>query len=243
MHSFFLTPLTLKAALLNSPFSFFIRFCDLITVNSSAVKLLFPEKIRKRVLVVYDPPLSFPKTNSMPRNTNILRLVMPASFARDEPLEELILAVKKVSKEGIKVKLYITGNYNRRRDLLKYHDGDTIVFTGFLSRDDFFTLLSSCDIIVALTSFDFSAAAAATEGLFLEKPLLLSNKPALRSIFRYGAIFVENNVDSIANAIKKIATDKDLLDSLQKLIKKGKNNYVQNFNRSIMILQKILIRQ
>jgi len=238
MHSFFLNPVSVGGVIINKPFSMFLRFCDLILVHSNAVKEKMPSKLKCKSIVAYDPPVTM-KNLEKQEEYEEFSLVFPASFAKDEPIENVIIAVKKLIKRGYKLKLFITGRYERRREIIKYANKN-IIFTGFLPSEKYYELLQKCHVILALTRVGYSLSAAALEAMFLEKPLILSNKPVFKSIFTKGVIYTDNSVEDLVKKISYLIENKNVLSELKYQMREMKKRYIKKFNLVLRILRNII---
>lgn len=129
------------------------------------------------------------------------------SFSSDEPLSEIIEAAR-IAPE---IKFYVTGNYNSARLSNQVASAEkkvhNLVFTGYLSRADYISLLSKVDSIVVLTKRNDTMLAGAQEALSLQKPLVTSSWPPLLQYFNRGTVHVDNTPDEIAQAISRIRTN------------------------------------
>jgi glycosyltransferase involved in cell wall biosynthesis len=125
-------------------------------------------------------------------------VVMPCSFAADEPVEEVIEAMRMVAGEGIT--LHVTGNPSRRGPMEDVPD--TVRFTGFLPLDDYEQLILSADAVMVLTKARYAMLCGCYEAVAAGKPLITSNTPVLRDYFE-PAVFVETEVSSIAEGLRK----------------------------------------
>lgn len=228
MHSFFVRPSSAGGAIINKPFVYFLRFCDMIMVHSGAVKNMLPRKIKRKTIVVYDPPIDIGRVKLQPKKEEFT-IVFPASFAKDEPIENIIMAVKRLLQRGMNIKLLITGRYERRRELLKYSDGKNIVFTGFLPTEKYYELLKSCDIIAALTKVSYSLMAVALEAMSIGKPLLLSDKPVFKKFFNKGVIYTDNSIDDLEKKIEMAYKNSSQLEKLSKEMMQVRMRYYATF--------------
>lgn len=124
--------------------------------------------------------------------------VFIASYDDDEPLAEVLEAVRQVSDLFY---LYVTGNY-KRAGIMPSTCDKNINFTGFLSDEIYVALLARADLIIVLTSEQDLLNCGAYEAVVLGKPMLLSNSEAIRTYFDSGAIYVDNSTKEICEALK-----------------------------------------
>lgn len=126
-------------------------------------------------------------------------VVLIATYAKDEPVEEIIEA----AGADPSIRLRITGNPKR---FLATRNGpvpDNVEFTGFLSDGDYWRLLRGAGVIIDLTLKDNCLVCGAYEGVAAGVPLILSGNMATRELFRRGVIYTEPGVQHIRVALAK----------------------------------------
>ncbi|EAW30012.1 hypothetical protein GP2143_01165 [marine gamma proteobacterium HTCC2143] len=133
-------------------------------------------------------------------------IMLISSFGLDEPIEEVILAMN--SLENRNFCLYITGNYKKVDPNYPQKVEENIIFTGFVSDNNYQTLLNSVDIAIVLTTSDYCMLCGCYEAVALEIPLITSNKGVLRDYFSK-ALFVDNSAEEIAKGIDSVCNQYD----------------------------------
>jgi len=133
--------------------------------------------------------------------TNTPIVFFPASFNDDEPITEVLKAAfllpnLKIIMTGNKEKL--KKNFNIKTESLPAN----VEITGWVDELQYERLLYSCDILLGLTIHDDIQMSVSNEGLGAEKVMVLSNTEALRSIYKNGATYCNNNAASISQSIK-----------------------------------------
>jgi glycosyltransferase involved in cell wall biosynthesis len=124
---------------------------------------------------------------------------VPCSFARDEPIEQLLEAARRTPG----VRYVVTGNPKRAHRELVAHAPANVEFPGFISKRDFDTLLRSCDLLIGLTTLEGVQLSAANEGVAAGKPMVLSHTATLRSLFAGASVFVDPlDAASIADGVE-----------------------------------------
>ena len=243
VHTAFLYHMRLKEKVLNKPFILFLNHCDIVLIHNMEIKKkVIKSDVVKKTFVLHDPlPKLSIRKKTIDRKNNVVKFVFPASFAADEPIEQVIQAFLEIIKENPNCYLYITGKWKRQRYLKKYiSTSRNIIFTGFLPREEYESLLVNSDVVIALTIREYTFLSAAAEGLAAEKPLLLSNTRTLRSIFRKGAIFVSpTDINDIKRGLKLMLEDttrKRLLNEIKEL----KREYLGMLNKKLHIIQKLI---
>jgi glycosyltransferase involved in cell wall biosynthesis len=214
VHTGFLVTTEWKGLLLNVPFLKFLHVADLIVAHNDFQLNLIPSGLRGKTLVVFDP---WHLAVDSERNGESVQggyIVFPASFASDEPFEEVIHSINLFN---IDVKMYITGNWKRQPKITKYAS-DRIIFTGYLPSKEYNKLLSEATAIITGTKREYTSLMSGWEAVAYAKPLALTGTGTLKSLFKDYAVFYDwKNNKSIAEAIKKILTSKPNTVAREKL--------------------------
>jgi glycosyltransferase involved in cell wall biosynthesis len=103
---------------------------------------------------------------------------------------------------------FILGNTKLARRSMLTNAPRNVVFTGYLSGDDYWNLLDDSQAVMVLSTDQYSLCSGAVEGMALGKPLILSKQPALTNYFSKGAVFVDNSVDSIVDGVMTVRDQK-----------------------------------
>jgi glycosyltransferase involved in cell wall biosynthesis len=136
-------------------------------------------------------------------------VVYICGYNEDEPIIELIEASRNLKKSW---KVYITGDFTKIKTKYIFKNlPPNIVFTGFLTEENYMRLLKSSDIIVVLTKQEYTLTCGAYEGLSVGKPMVLSNTTTIKEYFNKGVIYVDPTVESIYNGIVRANYDKEKL--------------------------------
>ncbi|MDP2644066.1 MAG: glycosyltransferase [Desulfobacterales bacterium] len=190
------------------------RKADLtIVTNHKLAREVYRNKGRPFVLEDKIPAFSAVERTTLAGRHNI---VFICTFEKDEPYQAVIEAGRMMDP-GINI--YITGQYQKAPGRIIKTAPPNVVFSGFLSEQNYANLLYSCDAVVDLTLMQNCLVCGAYEAVALEKPLILSNTPALRSYFGPGAVFTENKAASIADAINHVLANKETLENQVKILK------------------------
>ncbi len=80
--------------------------------------------------------------------------------------------------------------------------------TGFLPDADEVGLLLASDAVISLTTLDHTMQRGAYEGVYLCRPVITSNFDLLRRHFSKGTVHVDNTVDSIADGIRRMRSER-----------------------------------
>ena len=178
---------------------FTIRYADLtIVTNKSLANLI--DQLRGKPFVLPDsiPALEKTKIIKLKGKHNILLI---SSFADDEPIEEVIEAVKYLNMKDIY--LYITGNHKKFNNPILHSTPSNVIFTGFLEEQKFVNMLFSVDTVMVLTTADCCILCGCYEAVSASKPLITSSKEVLMEYFK-GVCFVDNTIKGISAGISEV---------------------------------------
>ena len=151
--------------------------------------------------LVFPTPQTFEKKSKGPI------VVIPCSYDRDEPLEEM----RKATTMLPDVNFFVT--WFREKLSENYLSGfrENTKFTGFLPSEEFDSLLAHSDVIMVLTNQIGTQPSGASEALSFKKPLVVSDLKIIRDLFPIGSIYVENSAEAIANGIVEALQQKERL--------------------------------
>jgi glycosyltransferase involved in cell wall biosynthesis len=121
-------------------------------------------------------------------------IVFPCSFDIDEPYTEVLEAIKDLKD----ITLYVTGRAPQQ--VLEKYKYPNVIFTGYLSLEDYQSLLGSADGILALTTRENCTLCAANEAVSFMQPMILSNTQFLKRYFSKGAIYSDNKASALRKA-------------------------------------------
>jgi hypothetical protein len=216
-HTGFLVNSDWKGRLLNAPFVKLLTKADLVIAHNKPQLDLIPARVRNKTLVVFDPWYVAIDRKATSKSALGGYIVFPASFASDEPLEEIINSINSLN---INVKMYVTGNWKRQPEIKKYAS-DRVVFTGFLPIEKFDSLIARSTAIITGTKREYTTLMSGWEAVAYNKPLALTATSTLKSLFRNYAVFYDwKNSQSIARAIEKILRSEPNVVTREELKKK-----------------------
>jgi glycosyltransferase involved in cell wall biosynthesis len=129
------------------------------------------------------------------------RIVMIATFAADEPVEEFLQAAGEFEDQLV---AFVTGRAEKLSTEARALVKSNVQFTGFLEEQDYWKLLATADGIVDLTKKDNCLVCGAYEGVAAGKPLILSDNEATRAHFSKGVLYVDNSASGISNALGQL---------------------------------------
>lgn len=146
-------------------------------------------------------------------------VLVPWSFASDEPLEELAEAARLTPH----IKYVSTWFVERLSTHLRNKMPDNILFTGFLEVDDFNCLFANAGAVLSLTTREGTQPSAASEAISFEVPLVLSDIDTTRKLYKDAPVFVKNTPASIAKGIEIALKNRVILRSKMAELKLAMN--------------------
>lgn len=206
-----------------------------LTIVSNTYLADYVNQFKGKAVILPDPLPEFTQSYKAEIVDHKRRtVVFICTWASDEPYIEVIKAALYIDKS---ITIYITGNSKGKEKNAGIDMPDNIILTGFISENEYISLLCTSDIIIDLTTRDNCLVCGAYEGVELEKPLILSNKRALKEYFYKGAIFTDNNSHDIAKSIdfafSKIKLLRNEILELKKLIKQEWKIYLNNLETEL----------
>jgi len=196
---------------------FTLRFADITVVTND----FLAELVRRHGGTPYVLPDKLPdlegcRGDPYELDPGVRNAFLISSFAEDEPIEEVIQGLSLVSDR--RVHLYVSGNSTRAPARLLDGLPDNVTLTGYLPDADFFRLLCSVDLVLVLTSADYTMLCGCYEAVSAGQPLVTSDKGVLRDYFR-GAFFVDNSPAAFADVLalpeEEIGACRERMESLR----------------------------
>ena len=144
-------------------------------------------------------------------------IVLIATYADDEPIASIIDSAVVLQD---RVTLYVTGDYSTLEEAYRQSLPSNIVFTGYLSNDDYWGYLKSADAVIDLTMMDNCLVCGAYEGVAAARPLVLSGNDATISYFSKGVVYTDNSSQDIRRAMLELIDKHEVLS--EKMLELGK---------------------
>ena len=122
-----------------------------------------------------------------------LRVVVPASFDPDEPIDAIVAAAR--SRPALEVVITGSDQTGRldRADLPR-----NVTRTGYLPRPAYETTVATATIVTSLTTLDDCMQQAGYEAMAWGRPLVTSDTAELRDYFGTAAVYVGASAEGIA---------------------------------------------
>jgi glycosyltransferase involved in cell wall biosynthesis len=156
-----------------------------------AVRALGGEAFR-----ITDIPYTLP-AGSYPLPAAAFTIVFVCTYAPDEPLAAVFEAARGLAD----VNFYVTGDARKADPALRATQPKNLVFTGYLSNEEYAGLLRAADALMVLTTRDFTMQRGGSEAISVGRPLITSDWPILRQVFSKGTLHVDNSAESIRAAV------------------------------------------
>ena len=153
----------------------------------------------KTVLLEYIPTQVPSENYKTTEKTDEFWITVVNTFAGDEPLEVVLEAARQLPN----VCFYVTGETALAKKELLDSATQNVIFTGYLKGATYWEQLFSSNAVMTLTTNPHSLVAGGSEGMYMGKPLILSNQPALTEYFSKGAVFVEHTAMGIVEGVRK----------------------------------------
>jgi glycosyltransferase involved in cell wall biosynthesis len=167
-----------------------------------------------RAVVLPNPP-KHPPTNlkpgasvGTPNGTSAeqaftFEIAVVNTFAVDEPLDIILEAARTLPY----VHFSIMGDLKLAPAGVVENAPSNVTFTDYLRGDDYWAALQRANAVMVLTTYPYSLLGGAQDAVALDKPLLLSDQPALREYFTAGTVFIPNTADGIAAGARQLQRD------------------------------------
>lgn len=177
-------------------------------------------------------------------------LLFTGRLTKEKGILELLQAIQKSEIDNIK--LLVVGSFffdtnvksNFLKELNSYKEkmNDKIIFTGFVNYDEIYKIYNIADIAVLPSVWDDPAPLTIIESLTCGLPIITTNSGGISEYANDGSAVIiersENIVNDLANEIKKLLNDENLLkDMSKKALDVSKDlileNYYENFIKII----------
>lgn len=198
-HNAGIRPLNGEKWILNVISNYIIRHADITIVTNDNLATIVKSKGGRPFVL----PDRIPDFEGCPPDKLDLRgrfnVFFICTFSDDEPFREVIGAGKLLGKNTV---IYISGNPKNHFEKIKAEIPDNVVPTGYLPEEEYIRMMSSCDLILDLTTREDCLVCGAYEALGMGKPMLLSDTAVNRRYFRKGVLYTDNTSRDIAEKIE-----------------------------------------
>ncbi len=200
-----------------------LRHADLtIVTNEPLVELL--EEMGGRGFVMPDrfPELPLAEKRDLGPGKHALYI---CSFDDDEPVSEVMDAARLL---GSGVTLHVTGKFSKAAPGVVDTAPDNVNFTGFISEEEYQSLLASVDTVLTLTTMPHTMQCGAYEAVTASRPLVFGPDKAMVQYFDKGCVVTELKAASIAKSIEQALNDCENLMAESKLLHRERSAWWNN---------------
>ncbi|MCX7515314.1 glycosyltransferase [Frateuria hangzhouensis] len=177
--------------------------CEVVAHNPMIAKQ-FSEALAMPVRVLSDPlPSEATELGSNDMQKHDMVVLVPLSYRKDEPLEELAQAISRLAGHE-RIRFVLTGNYARAQWFYRSLVGlPNVRFTGYTSLSEYFGLLAKADVIVCLTTDESVQMCALNEALGYAKAVVRSSTATLDEMYPGLGMTVDNTAESFIKVIPR----------------------------------------
>jgi glycosyltransferase involved in cell wall biosynthesis len=190
--------------------------CKLIIVHNEQLESKFKNDFKFNNIFTLEDPIPIITNNYVNKVNKKIIVTIINTYSQDEPLDNLI----KCAQNMPDIKFYITGDVKKDKKHLSWNKYTNIQFVGFICDEDYFDLLNKSDLIVVLTTQDYTLLCGGYEGLSLQKPMILSDKQPIKKYYTKGVLFTNNSPSDIQikilEAIRKMKELQLQIENLKK---------------------------
>lgn len=160
-------------------------------------------------------------------------VIVPWSFAPDEPIDELIQAAQQLPHIKFVMTWFVERLPQRMRDRMP----PNLVLTGYLEDRDFNTIFSQAFAAIVLTKREGTQPSGASEAIALHVPLIVSDLKTTRKLYEDMPIYIENTVEGIKSGVT-IALEEHGLQKTK--IQAFKDNFSRQLEEEIADVARLL---
>jgi hypothetical protein len=155
-----------------------------------------------------------------------------STFSDDEPIFEVVEAAN-ILGEGFNV--FITGGYRKYKKIeeLNAIKPTNAILTGFLPEEKYQEQLASSDLIIVITTFEYTLTCGAYEAVALEKPMLLGETKTIKDYFNKGALYTSLSPKDLAESIRNALKERD---KLKLEVKQLKVELIDDWNKKFALV-------
>lgn len=133
-------------------------------------------------------------------------VLVPLAYAHDEPLNEILGAAEATPE----ITWVLTG---RAPKDFRERAPRNVLFTGFVSNEDYARLLTRCSAVAALTVEEHTMQRAGYEAISNAKALMTTPMAVLREFFEDAAIYADPTVRGLSEAARGVLADREVLEA------------------------------
>ena len=223
---------------INFPFvKSLLRKADALLVHNEDVEV-YADKFSLKAITLRDPLPNLTNT----KNIQLLKIygltqgtyiIVPWSFASDEPISELFQAANLMPQ----IKFVMTWFSEKLPQNMRNSIPGNLVLTGYLDDSEFNAVFSQAGAALVLTNREGTQPSAASEAIVLSVPLVLSDLKTTRKLYEDIPIYVQNTPESIRAGLLKALDER--AECIEKIIAFDKR-YKKSLDDEIVDVKKML---
>lgn len=243
VHTGFLVYDSAKSWLLNAPFTRLLQRTSLVVVHNEDLAMLARRKYKlssDKVMVVHDPPPRPIEPAPIDYLANKKIVLVPASWARDEPLDYVVREYVSSSVCNDYV-LVITGNpgrnkklYYRVKEALRAEKkcSNSVVLVGFVPNNQYEWLLRNSSAVIAATMREYTVLSSLWESIHHGKTVLVSKTKTLANLLGddYPCFFTLNP-GSLRNTLSNCLRGEKVLEQVDKIFERLRQQALDSLRR------------
>lgn len=133
-----------------------------------------------------------------------LRLLVIATYAKDEPIEPILEAARTL--QG-RFEFQFTGNFRKLPETVRASAPPNVKFLGFLAEADYWQHMRAAHAVLDFTLMEDCLVCGAYEAVAVGRPMVLSDTRALKEFFRSGAVYSSAEPAQIVAAVRRLRAE------------------------------------
>ena len=207
-----------------------LRRADITLVHNKDVEV-YAKRFNLDTITLRDPlpVLESPSQSNLLDRIGISEnhyIIVPWSFAPDEPINELIQAAAALPD----IIFVMTWFAEKLPPGVRNSLPPNLILSGYLDDEDFNTLFSKSIAAIVLTTREGTQPSAASEAIVLGIPLIVSDLNTTRQLYDNMPIYTKNTSEGIREAAQEVV---DNHDKYQSKITVFKDNFAKRLNQEI----------
>jgi glycosyltransferase involved in cell wall biosynthesis len=202
------------------------RFAELNVIDQERWRKLF-ESWGSKAIVLENPPKEIAvETLTDLSEPGRPEFVYVGTFNLDEPVDIVLEAAKQFPH----CHFYLLGRKNQVKPAWWEMAPANVTFTGYLLQDEYWSRIHSARALIALTTYEYSLVGAGMDGLYANKPVIVSDTETLREFFTEGAVLVPNTAEGLAAGIQQLLDNEEQYkQGIHRLREATETRWKQNF--------------
>jgi hypothetical protein len=223
---------------LNWPYAkYFLRRAEALLVHNEDVKT-YAKSLNLSAITLRDPlpDMSNVCEPELLDHYKIIKgayIIVPWSFASDEPINELIKAASTIPQ----IKFVMTWFAEKLTLDIRNKMPPNLVLTGYLQDDEYNMVFAQAAAALVLSTREGTQPSGASEAISLEIPLIVSDLATTKKLYGDMPIYVKNTAEGIQEGVRKAL---DQREQYTKKIRAFSDDYEKDLNEEINEMKALL---